>query len=257
MVKQVQSQAGTGHESDWQESRMIDMFLSVMQQGLPQKELQFEVISRLIHAMDRPIEQFIDIACGDGIVGQWVLDLHPKSHGLFIDYSEPMLVEAQKRLAPYEDRTRVGYVDLRESEWVDGYHLLPQSQDLVISRYAIHHLTDENKQSLYQQIYELLAPSGMFINVEHVSSSTDWLNCISDDAFMDSIYEHAQKVDPACTRQQIVDRFSERMGEVHDRDICATAEAQCDWLRKIGYADVDCYMKYFEFAVFGGRRPVS
>jgi hypothetical protein len=27
------------------------------------------------------------------------------------------------------------------------------------------------------------------------------------------------------------------------------------WLREIGYVDVDCYFKSFEFAVFGGRRP--
>ncbi len=32
-------------------------------------------------------------------------------------------------------------------------------------------------------------------------------------------------------------------------------EAQCKWLRELGYADVDCYLKLFEIAVFGGRKP--
>jgi hypothetical protein len=28
-------------------------------------------------------------------------------------------------------------------------------------------------------------------------------------------------------------------------------------LREIGYTDVDCYLKVFELAVFGGRKPAG
>jgi len=39
-------------------------------------------------------------------------------------------------------------------------------------------------------------------------------------------------------------------------NILAPVEAQCQWLREIGYTDVDCYLKVFELAVFGGAsRP--
>jgi tRNA (cmo5U34)-methyltransferase len=31
-------------------------------------------------------------------------------------------------------------------------------------------------------------------------------------------------------------------------------EDQCRWLRDIGFAEVDCFWKYFELAVFGGVR---
>jgi len=27
------------------------------------------------------------------------------------------------------------------------------------------------------------------------------------------------------------------------------------WLQEIGFADVDCYFKIFELALFGGRKP--
>ena len=33
------------------------------------------------------------------------------------------------------------------------------------------------------------------------------------------------------------------------------SKQQCAWLRDIGFTDVDCYLKVFELAVFGGRRP--
>ena len=38
-------------------------------------------------------------------------------------------------------------------------------------------------------------------------------------------------------------------------NILAPVELQCEWLRRIGFEDVDCYFKIFELAVFGGRRP--
>ena len=37
-------------------------------------------------------------------------------------------------------------------------------------------------------------------------------------------------------------------------NILALVEDQCGWLRDIGFLDVVCFWKYFELAVFGGRR---
>ena len=38
----------------------------------------------------------------------------------------------------------------------------------------------------------------------------------------------------------------------HKSNILATVEKQCDWLLEIGFQEVDCYMKIFELALFGG-----
>jgi len=32
-------------------------------------------------------------------------------------------------------------------------------------------------------------------------------------------------------------------------------EAQCAWLGEIGFADVDCFFRILELALFGGRKP--
>ena len=37
-------------------------------------------------------------------------------------------------------------------------------------------------------------------------------------------------------------------------NILAAAETQCEWLREIGYTQVDVYLKIFELALFGGIR---
>jgi len=38
-------------------------------------------------------------------------------------------------------------------------------------------------------------------------------------------------------------------------NILAPVELQCRWLRDLGFADVDCFFRLFELALFGGRRP--
>lgn len=34
----------------------------------------------------------------------------------------------------------------------------------------------------------------------------------------------------------------------------AVVEEQCEWLRDIGFVDVDCFWQYFELAIFGRFR---
>ncbi len=40
-----------------------------------------------------------------------------------------------------------------------------------------------------------------------------------------------------------------------DANILLSVEVQCDWLREIGYEEVDCYFRIYELAVFAGRKP--
>ena len=54
------------------------------------------------------------------------------------------------------------------------------------------------------------------------------------------------------TLEQIAEEYATRPDKA--ANILAPVELQCDWLREIGYEDVDCYMRIYELAVFGGRK---
>jgi len=125
--------------------------------------------------------------------------------------------------------------------------------DVVVSGYAIHHLPDARKHDLYAEIFNLLTPGGVFVNVEHVASRSAWIEAISGTLMVDSLYAFHTRQDSNQTRAQVAEEFVHRPDKA--ANILAPVEVQCGWLRDAGFVDVDCYFKAFKLAVFGGRRP--
>ena len=115
---------------------------------------------------------------------------------------------------------------------------------------SIHHQTDEKKKEIYRQIYDLLTPGGMFIQIEHVKSATQWVEHVHDSYFIDSLYEYQKE--SGKSKDDIAKNYYKRADK--EANILALVDTQCNWLRDIGYRDVDCYYKIFEMAVFGGRK---
>jgi SAM-dependent methyltransferase len=171
---------------------------------------------------------------------------------VFLDFSEAMVEAATNKLTPSADRARVVRGDFATSSWLD--EVGPErGYSLVVSGYAIHHQTDLRKQELYREILGMLAPGGMFLNMEHVASSTDWAGQAFVDLMVDSLLRFHQQQGDDLDRAEVARRYVNRPD--WSANILAPVESQCQWLRDIGYSDVDCYFKAFELALFGGCRP--
>jgi tRNA (cmo5U34)-methyltransferase len=171
-------------------------------------------------------KRVLDLGTGDGRLLALVKTAFPKVEGVALDFSQPMLTQAQKRFAQDKNVTLIKH---------DFSKPLPKQKigcfDAVVSSFAIHHLTHQRKKQLYQEIFSLLNSNGVFCNLEHVSSPT--LNVHL--RFLGEIGMKPENEDPS---NKLLD-----------------VETQLGWLRQIGFADVDCCWKWMEMALLAGVKP--
>jgi SAM-dependent methyltransferase len=178
----------------------------------------------LLELIPSRTRRVLDLGTGDGRLLALLAEAIPGLEGIGLDSSEPMLAAAAERLAG--DRR----FELLEHDLAMA---LPERGqfDAVVSCMAIHHLEHERKRTLYGEVFEALAPGGVFANLEHVASPTRALHL----AFFAAIEEPLECEDP-----------SDRLLDV---------ETQLGWLRDIGFQDVDCHWKWRELALLAATRP--
>lgn len=235
----------------WKSAELTRKFLQGVRGGIPFEREQIEILLRVVAARGEPVSRFADLGCGSGVLARAVLALHPRAQATLVDFSPPMLEAARRELAGLDPEPRFVAADLAAPAWT-GELRRDAPFDLIVSSYAIHHLSDARKRQLYAEIFDLLGPGGLFVNVEHVASATPWLEAISDDLMVDSLHAFHIRQGRATSREQVAHDFVQRPDKA--ANILAPVEAQCGWLRQRGFVDVDCYFKAFELAVFGGRR---
>jgi ubiquinone/menaquinone biosynthesis C-methylase UbiE len=240
------------HGDVWKGESLTRTFLEGVRGGIPLAAEQIDAMLRVVGARNAAVERFADLGCGDGVLSRAVLDRYPNARATLVDFSEPMVEAARGKLGTYEPSPRLIVADLGNAHWLQSLGD-ESSFDLAVSGYAIHHLPDVRKRALYAEIFSLLGKGGMFVNIEHVASRTAWIESISDELMIDSLFAFHASRDSPKTRERVAHEFVHRPDKADN--ILAPVEDQCKWLREIGFVDVDCYFKVFELAVFGGRRP--
>ena len=179
----------------------------------------------LLEFLPAKVERFLDIGSGGGRLLNLVRSTHPAASCVALDFSPAMLEELGKQFATDANITIVAH---------DLSNLLPDlgSFDAVVSSFAIHHVTHERKRTLYAEIFMLLRPGGVFLNLEHVASPTPSLHR----QFLATMDLTLETEDPS---NKLLD-----------------LEVQLAWLRQIGFSEVDCHWKWRELALLAGAKPV-
>lgn len=240
--------ADTRHDVVWQNPALAKNFIENVRAGVPYGVDQIEIMLRVIRARGADVTTFVDLGCGGGALARAILNEYPDARGTLIDFSEPMLDAAREQLNAYNEQLQFISADLATSDWQIGL----EKFDVIVSGYAIHHLTHERKRELHREIFAQLNSNGMFINIEHVQSATTWIEAQFDELMIDSLYAHHTQQRTGKTREQIAYELVHRPDKV--ANILAPVETQLQWLREIGFQDVDTFFKVFELAVFGGRK---
>ena len=235
----------------WKLPSIVNRFLSY-RAAIPLAQEQIGVMMSILRTREGAIESFLDLGCGDGILGAAILGEYPAARGVLADFSEPMLEQAREQLKEYADQIVFESLDYGNPNWVKRIQSYSPF-DAVVSGYSIHHQPDDRKRQVYAEIFSLLSPGGWFVNIEHVSSAAQSNIDLFENHYVAARYAIEKHQGGPRSFEQLAEEYKNRPDKA--ANILAPVELQCNWLREIGYEEVDCYFRIFELAVFAGRKP--
>jgi tRNA (cmo5U34)-methyltransferase len=179
--------------------------------------------------------RILDLGAGTGLLTSYIHDKYPQGYFTLLDISEEMLMVARDR---FKGAPQFRYL-------VDDYmqHDFEDTFDLVVSSLSIHHLEHQDKQILYQKIYDLLNPEGIFLNADQVLGP----NPANEEEYQKNWMEkiHVGSLSES-EKKMILDRMQ--------LDNPATLKDNLKWLKNMGYRDVDVYYKYYNFCIIYGKK---
>jgi tRNA (cmo5U34)-methyltransferase len=188
----------------------------------------------VIGLRERPVGRVLDLGAGTGLMSAAVLARYPDAELVLVDGAAEMLEQARERPSLCSATTVVA--DLREA--------LPDGPfDAVVSALAIHHLEDHDKRDLFARVNDALCPGGVFVNAEHVTAASSWL---------ESTYRSMWR--EAC---RAVGAGEDELAGAEERmrtDRCVDVATQLTWMREVRMQDCDCFFKHLHFAVLAGWR---
>ena len=118
----------------------------------------------------------LDLGAGTGLLSEFIIQKVGNATLYLLDESTDMLSKAQQRLVRYQPKIFI-------RSMTDS---LPEGEfHAIISSLAIHHLADEDKRSLFERIYQSLAPGGVFINGEQILGNTAWQQSLYEETHLD------------------------------------------------------------------------
>jgi tRNA (cmo5U34)-methyltransferase len=248
--------SGSSPGAVWQGEEMAEAYLAERQVLMPMLEIQEDLLRRLLVRQPHPVRRFLDVGSGDGAISELVLGVEPLAEPVLVDFSEPMLARAEGRMkrassAPWQ----MIRGDLSDPGWRSG---LPVGRDGVtpgpfsaaVSAFAIHHLPAERKRALFAELFELLEPGAMFVNMDYVAVAGP-LAGLFDEQMVANAVEAEHRHKGGRTDEQV----ERELPDDGDEDRPDRVEDQVQWLRDAGFEGAEVHFKWAEAAVFGAVKP--
>jgi tRNA (cmo5U34)-methyltransferase len=205
--------------SEWQSPEHVSAYLARAER-VPNRSAGE---AALLDEIPADVQRVLDVGSGDGRLLDLVLRSRPQACGVALDFSSVMLDRLKSR---FEGVPRVAVVNHNLEDSLPPLGMF----DAVVSSFAIHHLVHQRKRELYGEIWTTLKAGGVFCNLEHVASASAY----GHQRFLQAMGTGPEDEDP-----------SNKLLDVH---------TQLEWLREIGFVDVDCYWKWRELALLVGRK---
>jgi len=121
----------------------------------------YRSIAEPIERTEAPIA-VLDLGCGTGLELGFIFEKAPNCRVTAVDLSHEMLVQLSEKYADKADQ-----ISLVQGSFLE-LPIEPERWDYIVSVMAMHHLTPEEKLSLYRKIRQGLKPGGLYIEGDYV-----------------------------------------------------------------------------------------
>jgi tRNA (cmo5U34)-methyltransferase len=233
-----------GPRAAWQHPDLVASFAERRRALVPLLDLQEEVVTQVLCRRDRAVRRFLDLGCGAGAMSELVLACQTASERVLVDFSEPMLKRAGSQLTSYAGRWRAVRGDLADPDWVQA--LPAGTYDGAVSGLALHHLSADRKRALFAEVFALLEPGGVFVNMDYVAIDGPLLGLFDEQMRAGAVraeHEHGGT------------RTAEEVDFEDNEDQPDTVHDQLRWLCDAGFQQVEVHFKWAEAAIYGGVKP--
>ena len=233
-----------------------EIFIDLAEIFVPGRAEQMNALLDLIPARVDEQCTIVELASGEGVLAQAILERFHACHYVALDGSEVMRQHMSERLIQFSDRLEIRPFELAEREWRTA---LPGPLRCVVSSLSIHHLFDEEKQQLFQELAGRLESNGALLVADIIEPATRQIA----DLF-------AQQYDEIVRKQSMIirgdlsgfEQFQQLKWnyflhdylaeETNDHPSCLSD--QLLWLREAGFSVVDCFWMQAGHAVYGGYK---
>jgi len=238
-------------ERDWTESDSR-IYREIAAIAVPRRDEQIAALVAL--APFAPEDEFsiVELACGEGLLGEALLAAYLRARYLGLDGSDSMRRESVARLARFGDRVTVAEFDLAAPDWL----LRAQGAGLVVSSLCVHHLVGAGKRALFAAVFERLTPGGALLLADLVEPTRAEAHAWFADSWDRSVAEEsrARSGSDALQRRFEAEHWNYyRYPDPIDRP--SGLFEQLSWLREAGFDAVDCFWMCAGHAVYGGYKP--
>jgi len=235
-------------KSEWKNKESAIEFIENADYYILERKRLFKIMKSLYsHFLankmeDNPIK-FLELGCGDGRITQELLSINKSLEGTLIDGSKEMIENAKKRLKLYPN---LNYIQITFQELIKSDL---NKFDFIVSSLAIHHLSFDQKKTLFEYIYDNLNDNGFFLNIDVVKAPfldlEEWYLLL----WKEWITEKDSENDGNESFIHIPEKYKNNPDNHPD-----TLKKQLNSLESIGFKNVDCYYKYGIFSVYGGQK---
>ena len=215
--------------------KQVDNYRSLMTRIIPDYEVAQRLLIDLL-PFDRTKKlRILDLGSGPGTLSELVLERYPQSEVLAFDLTQEMLDSAKFRLSRFGSRFRIFQGDYRNKE------LFGVGYDAILAGMTLHHLTDHERKTAFQELFLVLNAGGIFLSHDIVMDEDPfisewhynlWRKFMRNNGEDDSLWYEKHK----------------------EKDHSVSVESLKSWLIEAGFIHVACHWQYWNFSVVSATK---